>query len=182
MVKPPISQTAIADRKLIKQLTQAVAKSYTSMGTDDRSSEVPLQTGALPWRVGGKKGIEVLLVTSRRSGRWTIPKGWPMPRKTLAQAAEQEAFEEAGVTGTIDPRPLGTFRAVKQLQFLSDIEVDIVVHPLWVNHEVPEWPEFGQRKRRWFSAKNAARRVDSHQLADLILQTIRHSLRDRAKR
>lgn len=163
--------------KLIKQLTQTAAKSYTSMVTREQASEVPIQTGALPWRLGRSKGIEVLLVTGRRSGRWTIPKGWPMPGKTLAEAAAQEAFEEAGVTGTIDPKPLGTFRHIKQQLTLGDIEVDIVVHPLWVDHELPDWPELGQRKRKWFSVKDAAKRVDSPELSDLIRLSAKRSRR-----
>lgn len=163
--------------KLFKQLTQTTAKSYTSMVTREQASELPIQTGALPWRVGGSKGIEVLLVTGRRSGRWTIPKGWPMPGKTLAEAAAQEAFEEAGVTGTIDPKPIGTFRHIKQQLALGDIEVDIVVHPLWVDHELPKWPELGQRKRKWFSVKDAAKRVDSPELRELIRLSGKRSLR-----
>lgn len=163
--------------KLLKQLTQSAAASYTSAVTREAAGELPIQTGALPWRLGPKKSIEVLLVTGRRSGRWTIPKGWPMPGKTLAEAAEQEAFEEAGVTGTVDPKPLGTFRHIKQQLAIGDIEVNIVVHPLWVDHELPKWPELGQRKRKWFSAKEAAKRVDSLELGELIRQSVKKSLR-----
>ena len=98
--------------KVVKQLTQSAVRAYTSAVTRNAAAEVPIQTGALPWRLAPKNGIEVLLVTGRRSGRWSIPKGWPMPGKSLAEAAEQEAFEEAGVKGTIDPNPIGTFRHV----------------------------------------------------------------------
>src|SRR4051794_2549297 len=154
------------------------ATSYGSMVTREQAAELPIQTGALPWRLGGNKGIEVLLVTGRRSGRWTIPKGWPMPGKTLAEAAAQEAFEEAGVTGTLDPRPIGTFRHTKQQFAFGDIEVDVVVHPLWVDQELPKWPEVGQRKRKWFSVKDAAKRVESPELSELIRQSAKKSLRD----
>jgi 8-oxo-dGTP pyrophosphatase MutT (NUDIX family) len=164
--------------KLLKQLTQSAARSYTSGVTREAAGELPIQTGALPWRLGPKKGIEVLLVTGRRSGRWTIPKGWPMPGKSLAEAAAQEAFEEAGVTGTVDTKPLGTFRHIKQLPALGDLEVNIVVHPLWVDQELPKWPELGQRKRKWFSAKDAAKRVDSPELSELIRRSVKKSLRD----
>ncbi|HEY4070783.1 MAG TPA: NUDIX hydrolase [Sphingomicrobium sp.] len=163
--------------KVVKQLTQAVAKGYTSAVTREQAGEVPIQTGALPWRLAAKNGIEVLLVTGRRSGRWTIPKGWPMPGKTLAEAAAQEAFEEAGVKGTIDPTPIGTFRHVKQLTVVGDLEVDIVVHPLWVDRELEKWPEFGQRKRKWFKPKEAAKRVDSPELSEMIRQSVKKPLR-----
>ncbi|MEO8455154.1 MAG: NUDIX hydrolase [Sphingomicrobium sp.] len=144
--------------------------------TRKADGKVPIQTGALPWRLGAKNVIEVLLVTGRRSGRWTIPKGWPMPGKSLAEAAAQEAFEEAGVKGTVDPKPIGTFRHVKQQLVIGDIEVNIVVHPLWVDREFPKWPELGQRKRKWFSAKDAAKRVDSPQLGELIRRSVQRSL------
>ncbi len=159
--------------KVVKQLTRVVAKGYTSAVTRERDGELPVQTGALPWRLSGNNRIEVLLVTSRRSGRWTIPKGWPMPGKSLAEAAEQEAFEEAGVRGTIDPKPIGTFRHVKNQLVTGELEVDIVVHPLWVDRELPKWPELGQRKRRWLSAKEAAKRVHSPELAELIVQSVK---------
>jgi 8-oxo-dGTP pyrophosphatase MutT (NUDIX family) len=163
--------------KLLKQLTHAAAKSYASAVTREAEGELPIQTGALPWRLAPKNGIEVLLVTGRRSGRWTIPKGWPMPGKSLAEAAEQEAYEEAGVTGTIDSNPIGTFRHVKQLNIVGDVEVNIVVHPLWVDHELPKWPELGQRKRKWFSPKDAAKQVDSPELSEMIRQAVKKPLR-----
>ena len=163
--------------KMVKQLTRSIAKSYSSAMTRGQSAEVPIQTGALPWRLAPKNGIEVLLVTGRRSGRWTIPKGWPMPGKSLAEAAAQEAFEEAGVKGTIDPNPIGTFRHVKQLNVLGDLEVNIVVHPLWVDRELSKWPELGQRKRKWFKVKDAAKRVDSPELKEMIRQAVKKSLR-----
>jgi 8-oxo-dGTP pyrophosphatase MutT (NUDIX family) len=159
--------------KALKQLTRAALRSYSSAVTREQGGDLPIQTGALPWRLGPNKRIEVLLVTGRRSGQWSIPKGWPMPGKTLAEAAEQEAFEEAGVRGTIDPRPIGTFRHVKQQAAFGEIEVDIVVHPMWVDRELPKWPELGQRKRKWFSAKEAAKRVQSPELADMILEAVK---------
>lgn len=163
--------------KLLKQLTQTAPKSYSPAMTREASA-LPIQAGALPWRLAAKKSIEVLLVTGRRSGRWSIPKGWPMPGKSLAEAAAQEAFEEAGVKGTVDSRPIGTFRHVKQLLVIGDLEVKVVVHPLWVDREFPKWPELGQRKRKWFSAKDALKRVDSPELRELIRQSVNRSLRD----
>lgn len=163
--------------KTFKQLMRAAVKNHASAVDSNDPEQLPIQTGALPWRLGKGKGIEVMLVTSRRSGRWTIPKGWPMPGKTLAEAAAQEAFEEGGVTGTVDPKPIGTFRHVKQQTPPGDIEVNIVVHPLWVDHELPKWPELGQRKRKWFTLKDAAKRVGSPELSELIRQFAKKSLR-----
>ena len=162
--------------KVVKQVSRSAAKGYTSLMTRGKDVDLPIQTGVLPWRLADNKRIEVLLVTSRRSGRWTIPKGWPMADRTLAEAASQEAFEEAGVMGTVDPKPIGSFRHVKQKLVSGDFEVNIVVHPMWVDREFPKWPELGQRKRRWFSLKDAAKRVDSPELSDLIRQSAKRSL------
>ena len=126
-----------------------------------------LQTGALPWRIAGGSKPEVMLVTGRRSGRWMIPKGWPMLGKSLADAAAQEAFEEAGISGTIDADPLGSFHHKKRSLF-GTVDVEILVHLLAVEKELTEWPERGQRERMWFSVKEAASVVDSDDLGELI--------------
>jgi 8-oxo-dGTP pyrophosphatase MutT (NUDIX family) len=140
----------------------------------DAEPVVPVQSGALPWRVRGRKKAdrkaEVLLVTGRRSGRWMIPKGWPMAGKTLADSAAQEAFEEAGIKGRIDPEPIGMFRHVKQHLLFGTLEVDILVHSLTVEHELKDWPERGERMRKWFKLDEAAERVDSAGLRDLIVE------------
>lgn len=132
---------------------------------------MPIQSGALPWRLKrSKKKPEVLLVTSRRSGRWMIPKGWPMPGKSLADSAAQEAFEEAGIKGRIDATPIGSFRHVKQHLLFGTIEVDIFVHPLAVERELGNWPEKGERNRKWFAIDEAAERVQSYELKLLIVE------------
>jgi 8-oxo-dGTP pyrophosphatase MutT (NUDIX family) len=135
---------------------------------------VPVQTGALPWRLKrGKKTsakAEVLLITGRRSGRWMIPKGWPIAGKTMADSAAQEAFEEAGIEGKIDPQAIGAFRHVKQHLLFGPIEVDILVHPLAVERELGDWPERGERMRKWFKFDEAAERVDSPELRGLIVE------------
>jgi 8-oxo-dGTP pyrophosphatase MutT (NUDIX family) len=132
-----------------------------------RQTALPLQTGALPWRLTDARKPEVLLVTGRRSGRWMIPKGWPMIGKSLAAAAEREAFEEAGINGTVDPQPLGSIRYVKRNVF-GDMEIEILVHPMAVKNELPDWPERGERTRRWFPIKKAGEQVESPELRDLI--------------
>ena len=131
---------------------------------------MPLQSGVLPWRMKRRKKPEVLLVTSRRGGRWMIPKGWPMAGLSLADSAALEAFEEAGIKGKIDPRPIGTFRHVKDHVLLGSLEVEIVVHALAVEDELSDWPECGQRARKWFGLKAAAESVDSKELRQLIVQ------------
>jgi 8-oxo-dGTP pyrophosphatase MutT (NUDIX family) len=141
---------------------------YKHSMSREESAAVPVQSGALPWRVKRRRKAEVLLVTGRRSGRWMIPKGWPVAGKSLADSAAQEAFEEAGIKGKVDPRPIGTFRHVKQ-PLLGEMEVDILVHPLAVKREFGDWPERGERTRQWFGVDEAAERVDSEELRTLIV-------------
>lgn len=139
---------------------------------------VPIQSGALAWRLKrSKKKLEVLLVTGRRSGRWMIPKGWPMPGMSLADSAAQEAFEEAGIKGRVAPTPIGSFRHMKQHLLFGTLEVDIFVHALAVERELGNWPEKGERNRRWFPIGEAAERVDSDELKLLIVEFGR-SLKD----
>src|SRR5262245_16449254 len=113
-------------------LTKIVSWIYRNAMSREGSSAVPLQSGVLAWRLKGRKKAEVLLVTGRRSGRWMIPKGWPMPGKSLADSAAQEAFEEAGIKGQVEPEPMGVVRYVKQHLLFGRMDVDIHVHLLKV--------------------------------------------------
>ena len=125
------------------------------------------QTGALPWRIAADSRPEIMLVTGKRSRRWIIPKGWPMLGKSLAVAAQIEAFEEAGVKGTVDPEPLGTLAHLKRTGFGS-IRAEILVHALRVKEELTEWPEKQERTRRWFAINDALAEVSSNELRELI--------------
>lgn len=125
------------------------------------------QCGALCWRQNDVRK-DVLLITSREAGRWIIPKGWPMAGKTLVQAAEQEAWEEAGVRGTAQPASIGCYRYVKRAGSPSAAEVDVTVFALQVFEERNDFPEYGQRDRLWTTPEDAARPVDNRSLSVLI--------------
>ncbi len=99
-----------------------------------------------------------------------------MVGKTLAEAARVEAFEEAGVRGTVDPEPLGSFNHTKQSLPVGTLDVRILVHPMSVERELQKWPEFGQRRRKWFSLKEALERVDSEELRMLIKESAQRTL------
>ena len=73
-----------------------------------------LQVAALCWRRSGK-GLKILLITSRDTGRWVIPKGWPMRNRSNAQAAAREAYEEAGLRGDVSERSVGIYTYLKAL-------------------------------------------------------------------
>ena len=129
------------------------------------------QFGALCWRIG-KKGAEVLLISSRETGRWIIPKGWPMKGRTGAEAAEIEAWEEAGVKGQISPAKLGHFTYDKVLRRDSKkprTQPCIVdVFPLEVTKLAADFPEQRQRRRKWFAPDIAARKVAEAELQTLL--------------
>ena len=120
-----------------------------------------LQVGALCWRK--RKGqTEVLLVTSRDSGRWVVPKGWPMKGRNAAGSAMQEAWEEAGVR--VDPaesRPAGTFDYVKLLKSgrKQRLTVRLFSVRLRKSDLHDRFPEVKERKRTWMTARKAAAKV-----------------------
>lgn len=127
-----------------------------------------LQIGALCWRV--KRGqLEVLLITSRETGRWVIPKGWPMADRPPHEAAATEAWEEAGVEGQIDAQPLGVFGYDKTYSAKPSVPCEVQVFPLRVAKLQPKFPEHEMRRRRWFTPKKAAKSVLEAGLSDLIL-------------
>jgi 8-oxo-dGTP pyrophosphatase MutT (NUDIX family) len=110
----------------------------------------------------------VLLITSRASRRWVIPKGWPMRKRTDAEAAEREAYEEAGVKGEIAKDSFGLFTYSKQLAPGKSIPCVVRVFALEVHSLLRKYPENGQRKSKWLSRKNAASKVREPELKLLI--------------
>lgn len=126
-----------------------------------------LQVGALCWRVSAK-GLRILLITSRDTGRWVIPKGWPMKKRTDWEAAAREAWEEAGVEGRVSQTSIGVYTYRKFLPGGGYIPCAVRVFPLEVRALRREYPETAQRLSRWFSPRKAARRVHEPDLAALI--------------
>lgn len=116
----------------------------------------------------GPDGPEVLLVKSLDSGRWIIPKGWPMPGKSFAEAAEIEAWEEAGATGRVDPQEIARYPYLKRRGSGMDIAADVVVFRMEVTGLADDYPEAKKRKRRFLPAAQAATRADVEELAELI--------------
>ncbi len=110
----------------------------------------------------------VLLVTSRGTGRWIIPKGWPMDGRSAGGAALREAWEEAGVQGEVDERPLGRYSYDKKLTRGLSVPVEVQVHLVRVAGLDKSFPERKQRQRRWYSPAEAAELVDEPGLARLI--------------
>jgi len=134
---------------------------------DSRKDEVRTQFGALCWRRRAGE-VEILLVTSRGSKRWIIPKGWPVDRATPAAAAETEAWEEAGVSGKVSPVCLGIYSYEKVVQGDERASCVVAVFPLRVKSQSATYPEMKERKRKWIRQKKAAKMVAEPELAAII--------------
>lgn len=135
--------------------------------TPTRDRPARLQVAALCLRRNGA-GREVLLITSRGTGRWILPKGWPIPGKTLAEAAAQEAWEEAGVTGATAAVPLGSYGSVKVMEDGRAIPCRVEVFEVAVEGLAERYPEAGQRRRAWMPLAEAARQVQEPELRALL--------------
>lgn len=127
-----------------------------------------LQVAALCYRKeAGQK--EVLLITSRGTGRWVLPKGWPIDGKNAAEAALQEAWEEAGVKNAeVSPDALGTYDYDKELKTGLPVRVETVVFPVKVKKLCDSFPEADERTRKWVTPQAAANMVNEPQLQALL--------------
>ncbi len=129
--------------------------------------EIRSQCGAICWRREADE-VQVLLVTSRDTGRWVIPKGGQIDGLDDPGSAAQEAWEEAGVRGTVLETPLGHYTYRKGLRSGSDVDCDVAVFALKVREIRDRFPEEGQRDRRWFTPAAAALRVCEPDLSALL--------------
>jgi 8-oxo-dGTP pyrophosphatase MutT (NUDIX family) len=129
-----------------------------------------LQVAALCLR-DNDTGREVLLITSRDTGRWILPKGWPIDGLTAPGAALQEAWEEAGVqAGTITESPLGSYDYEKRLEGGVPVAVEVKVYAVEDVVLTDAYPEVDERNRRWLSPSEAATLVDESGLRDILRQ------------
>jgi 8-oxo-dGTP pyrophosphatase MutT (NUDIX family) len=122
------------------------------------SSSVIRQSGAIP--VSGGK---ICVVSSRSGKRWVVPKGCMEPGKTAAEIALQEAWEEAGLVGVLQPEPVGSYFYEK-----AGFTCHVTVFLMTVTDMADEWPERGMRERCWLSFAQATQRIDDAGLRELI--------------
>ena len=126
------------------------------------------QVAAVPVRQDASLGTQVLLVTSRETRRWVVPKGWPWPKHADHDAAAAEAWEEAGVVGRVKTKSIGSYTYDKRRDGrLYLLKVNVYV--LAVTKVAETWPEFNERDRQWFTAREAASLVDEPALKDILL-------------
>jgi hypothetical protein len=125
----------------------------------------------LPYRVIEEEGLtrlDVLLVTSRETGRWVLPKGNVEPGLSLHASARIEAEEEAGVSGWVDAEPIGEYRYAKRRSDGREDQLTVAVYPLCVTEQFDQWKESRQRQRRWLPQAEAAIAVDEPDLKRII--------------
>jgi 8-oxo-dGTP pyrophosphatase MutT (NUDIX family) len=134
------------------------------MGVSMQTIDGTEQYAALPYRRRADGSIEILLVTSRGSGRWIIPKGWPAPGMTPCESAAREAMEEGGVVGRIRDAVIGSYPHTKTLRDGSSICCVVNVFALEVESQMRDWPESGQRSARWFAVEEAVAMVREPEL------------------
>ncbi len=125
------------------------------------------QVAALPF-VPRDGGFEILLVTSRRDGRWIVPKGWPEKGEALHESAAREAREEAGAYGDVCNQPVGAYTYSKTMSAGYRVSSHVHVYPLLVRDCRDDWPERDARKRRWAGLTEAAALVGDRGLANLL--------------
>jgi 8-oxo-dGTP pyrophosphatase MutT (NUDIX family) len=127
------------------------------------------QFAALPLAVQEGE-TKVMLVTSRETRRWVLPKGWAEPGLAPYELAAKEAFEEAGLVGEVDPEPVGFYSYDKRLRGGRSVPCEVGVFPLWVAQQLEDWPERKQRETRWFTPAQAAMEVEEGGLVTLLLR------------
>lgn len=127
------------------------------------------QYGVLAYRYAAGGQVELLLVTSRETGRWIVPKGNRVPGLGPAESAAREGFEEGGVEGDVAPEPIGRYRYVKQRRSGGVTPASVLIYPMRVTRQLGDWPEKSERQTAWFSLADAAASVAERSLRQLIL-------------
>ncbi len=146
------------------------------MSKKERRNEATdlVQYAALPFASGHDGILRVLLVTSRETKRWVIPKGWPMKGLKPHKAAAREAYEEAGAIGKITKRPIAAFEYWKRREKTFCL-CHVDVFALSVEHLETNWPEQYERERRWFDPETAASLAEEPGLQAILLRVRTHT-------
>ena len=120
--------------------------------------------------------LEILVVTTRQSRRWIVPKGWPIKRLAPSKAAAREAFEEAGVRGKIGARAIGNFRYKKAAdENGAEAYCEVKVFPLLVRRQSATWPESGQRVVQWVDPEKAISLIREPELKSMVAKFARRA-------
>lgn len=122
------------------------------------------QSGVIPYRIKGKKNIEVLLITSVKRQKWIIPKGYVEFNLSAFESAKKEAIEEAGVLGSNETLELGEFVVQKSFgkSYMKIFSMEVI-------KEFDDYLEKAKRKRKWFEIEEAAEKVAIPEITNMIL-------------
>ena len=167
IVEKPIYDVSMGQMKGHARMTVPMIKQLPLKFRASSKNDVRSQFAALCYRVTADKP-EILMITSRGTGRWIIPKGWPEAGMTPANAALKEAWEEAGVTGKATDQCLGLFSYSKEMEPGVNYPCVAMVYPVKVKSLSKTYPEQGERRRKWMSQKKAAQRVSEPELARIL--------------
>lgn len=154
------------DGVLIRRISRMATTKKTAARKAKKGERIR-QVAAIPFRLDTHGGFEVMLVTSRTTKRFIVPKGWPMKGKSGRKAAMTEAQEEAGVLGKILKEPAGTYSYWKRLANRF-VHVDVIVYLLEVTEELADWQEAKRRQRAWLAPADAAVLIDEPDLSTLV--------------
>ena len=126
-----------------------------------------LQVAALPYTIINNE-IMICLITSRETGRWVLPKGWPKTDKENHLMAKIEAEEEAGLRGKISKKCLATYTYKKKLHIFATVTCEVEIYPFHVTHQNLRWPEESQRQLLWTSLDDAQSLIEESELVTLL--------------
>ena len=130
---------------------------------------IRVQYGVLPYTLTEAGSLEILLVTTRQTRRWIIPKGGPIKGLKPPQSAAREAYEEAGVRGKVGAKSIGVFSYEKRMEESGVVTpCEVRVFPMLVKRQLEAWPEAQQREARWFEARDGVAAVKIDGLRELI--------------
>ncbi|MGE5547450.1 MAG: NUDIX hydrolase [Solirubrobacterales bacterium] len=139
------------------------------------SKKNTVQYAALPYRFENGHPM-VLLVTSRETKRWILPKGKPEKKLRPREVAAREAFEEGGVTGQVADKPFAIFPSTKRLEDGRELPCLIRVYLFEVKETLDTWPEMAERQRRWVSPGEAALLASEPGLVTVLLDFSAHTV------
>jgi 8-oxo-dGTP pyrophosphatase MutT (NUDIX family) len=132
-----------------------------------KAGEPKIQIGAIPYRHRPDGAVEIMLVTTRETQRWIVPKGWPIRGLKGHEAAAREAMEEAGLVGEVGKKPIGRYTYWKR-RTRDFVLCKVRLYPLAVKDQLASWPEQDQRRSQWFTQADAADLVDEPALGTIL--------------
>ena len=116
--------------------------------------------GVIPFRGTGNENIEFLIV-STKNGNWGLPKGNLMKKLGSKGTALQEAYEEAGIIGSVVDQKISAKIKGKQMAF----------YPMEVKNELAVWPESEWRQRKWIRSNEAKDYLNHGSLRSILEET-----------